>query len=683
MKQKNTLVTIKSGLILLLIASALGSAPTYAFQGNLNAVARLQRDAVGDVEITYNSQTQKPSFIRGALSLSAMNIASADAPADVASSVISRYADLFGIHDQANELREAGATTDDTGMSHVHYQQVYKGVDVLGGYVTVHLRKGSGSVDAITNGYVPNISLPTVAPTVLTQQALPLALKAMPSGQLLGQPKLVVFSTLADAGAASAKQTFAQLAWLIELVSDDVPARNLYVVDANQNSIITVFEMLTNARNRKTYDAEGKTSLPGTLKRSEDSATTNDKDVDNAHDFAGATYDYFKNTFQRDSFDNKGATLISTAHYGKNFKNAFWNGKQMTYGDGMPVKDVAAHELTHAVTENSVQGGLEYRWQSGALNESMSDIFGAMVDREDWLMGEDLPASVLGGKEAIRDLANPKRFGQPDHANGWVKTCSDNEGVHINSGIPNKAYYNIATAIGKDKAEKIFYRALTTYFRTQSSLEDARAAALQAATDLYGATSAEYNSVRDGFNAVGLDGKWNPPANSCTCAATTALADGRIFADVVEAMNVATALYRFRGEVMNASAGGSYLRKLYEQHTGPTSALLLQDDTLRTSAGALLSTMSVGLTHLANGTGNEAIVTRQLLNNSVEFLNELAAQDRAKGDGNLARAIETELSRIDTEKMVGMTYSQAWAYLDAVVTTRPRLTYLPLVLVSR
>jgi Zn-dependent metalloprotease len=168
---------------------------------------------------------------------------------------------------------------------------------------------------------------------------------------------------------------------------------------------------------------------------------------------------------------------------------------------------VTAHELTHAVTERTAN--LEYRWQSGALNESFSDIFGAMVDRDDWLMGEDL---ALG---AIRDLANPGAFGQPGNTSGWVATCGDNEGVHTNSGINSKAFVNVATSIGKGDAERIFYRALTVYLQAQSTLEDARAAALQSAQDLFGASSPQVQAVTSGFTAVGLTGSYQPPVNNC------------------------------------------------------------------------------------------------------------------------------------------------------------------------
>ena len=429
---------------------------------------------------------------------------------------------------------------------------------------------------------------------------------------------------------------------------------------------------------RRTYEARHGYTLPGTLARSEGQGPTGDRDIDNAHDFAGATYDYYWNTHRRDSYDNRGATLVSTANYGRSYQNAFWNGEQTVYGDYFPVKDVVAHEWTHAVIEYSAN--LEYRWQSGALNESFADIFGAMVDRDDWLMGEDLPPYILGGREAIRDLSNPPRFGQPDHTRHWVETCSDNEGVHTNGGITNKAYYNIATAIGKDKAERIFYRALTVYLRSNSSLEDARAAALQSAQDLYGANSAEYNAVRNGFNAVGLDGQWNPPPNDCTCAATLALSDEAVYPDRVSALEVAATLYRVRDQLLTGTTAGEHYRKLYEQHTGRISWLLLLNSGLRATGGQILKAVTPGLNHLMDGQGEQDIITQKLVNDVLSFLQRLAEEDRAKGGSELADTIERERARIEWDRLVGMTYEEAWQYIQSRVTVvYPFVIYLPMI----
>lgn len=681
-------VTVISTIALVVLTALAVATPAVSQSPTPPSLAQLRQDAGGEVEITWNPLTDTPSFIRGRIPLTAIGLDSRAKPSAAAIALVDRYASLLGVKQASSELKVVQDETDALGMRHVSLQQVYQGVEVYGGSMKVHLSADGQEVVALSSGFVPGIQLPNVQPRITADQALAAARKALPNGVLLSGPKLVVYPGRGEKPGASAK-----LAWLVELRDDAIPARNMYVIDAIDGSIIDVLSRLIeiwqqqdlggliNAQpspNRRTYDARHGYNLPGTLARSEGQGPTGDRDIDNAHDFAGATYDYYWNTHRRRSYDNNGAPLISTANYGRSYRNAYWNGEQTVYGDYFPVKDVVAHEWTHAVVEHSAN--LEYRWQSGALNESFSDIFAAMVDRDDWLMGEDLAPHILGGREAIRDLSNPRRFGQPDHTKDWVETCSDNEGVHTNSGITNKAYYNIATAIGKDKAERIFYRALTVYLRTNSSLEDARAAALQSAQDIYGANSAEYNAVREGFNAVGLDGQWNPPPNDCTCAATIALSDNAVYSDRVSALEVAATLYRVRDQLLNGTAMGEHYRKLYEQHTGRISWLLLLNSELRATGGSILKAVTPGLNHLMDGQGDQDIITQELVDDVLSFLERLAKEDRAKGGGELAGTIERERARIDWDRLVGMTYEEAWQYIQSRVAVHPFVIYLPMVL---
>jgi len=264
-----------------------------------------------------------------------------------------------------------------------------------------------------------------------------------------------------------------------------------------------------------TYTANNRTSLPGSNVTDADNNfnSTSQAPAVDAHYYAGVVYDYYYNTFGRNSYDNNGSTLKSSVHYSTNYNNAFWDGTQMVYGDGdgttfIPLSgalDVIGHELTHAVTESTAN--LTYQDQPGALNESMSDVFGMLIEAAngdtDWLMGEDVYTPRIQN-DGLRSLSDPTLYDQPDNMADYVYTSSDNGGVHTNSGIPNKAFYNIATAIGLQKSQNIYYRALTQYLTSQSNFTDARNALLQAATDLYGANSAEYNAVADGYAAVGI-----------------------------------------------------------------------------------------------------------------------------------------------------------------------------------
>jgi bacillolysin len=508
------------------------------------SISALERAAQAAVAVTYNPLTGRPSFVRGRIPITGIGLAAADTTPAVAYGFMKRYAALFGVDSTGQDLRFVGARVDGLGMRHMTLQQLYGGVEVYGATYSMHLAPRGGGIVAMSSNLVPDVRAPATTPVISEDSARALARTQLLRGSVVSS-RLVVYP-------GRRRLSSADLAWLVEVQgdvverdtarTDTVPARRDYVVDAARGRLVDVLDRLYTARNRRTHDANHGTTLPGTLRRAEGAGPTGDADVDRAHDFVGATYDYYSATHGRDSYDAAGATLTSTVHYSTNFQNAFWDGAQMVFGDGFAVKDVTAHELTHAVTERTAN--LEYRWQSGALNESISDIFGAMVDRDDWVMGEDLPVG------AIRDLENPGAHGQPGHASGWVATCSDNEGVHTNSGIPSKAFVNVAASAGKGDAERIFYRALTVYLHPQATLEDARAAALQSAEDLFGASSTQVQAVGSGFSAVGLDGSFQPPPNSC--APFPVPADLSLVAVVVLALLLLVAALRSRTRAARA-----------------------------------------------------------------------------------------------------------------------------------
>ncbi|HJZ39351.1 MAG TPA: M4 family metallopeptidase [Bacteroidales bacterium] len=248
--------------------------------------------------------------------------------------------------------------------------------------------------------------------------------------------------------------------------------------------------------------------------------TWNNPSAVSAHFNATTTYRYLKDTHGRNSLNDLGGNIISfvnvTEDDGSSMENAFWNGQAAFYGNGGPhfeplagALDVAAHELGHGVVSNTAN--LEYYGQSGALNESFADIFGAMVDREDWLMGEDITKTSYIPTGALRDMADPHNSGtssdyywQPKHISEIYLGDRDNGGVHINSGIGNYAYYLYATAITKDKAEQVYYRALSEYLTKTSLFIDLRIAVIQSAADLYGSGSQEVAKAEEVFDAVGI-----------------------------------------------------------------------------------------------------------------------------------------------------------------------------------
>jgi len=245
-----------------------------------------------------------------------------------------------------------------------------------------------------------------------------------------------------------------------------------------------------------------------------------------AHYNAGVVYDFYKNLFNRNSIDGNGMTIYSVAHLGFNYNNAYWDGSSMWYGDGDGSMftylsgdlGVVGHEMTHGVTENN--GDLNYHTQSGALNESMSDVFGVLIktynkynvknavtwkfDPEDWVIGEEVYTPNIPG-DALRSLANPTLYNQPDNMDDYNNlpddANNDNGGVHKNSGITNKAAYLIAQSIGMEKTAKIYYDAYN-YFNYNIDFEGAANAIAQAATDLYGASSSEVIAVKTAFTTV-------------------------------------------------------------------------------------------------------------------------------------------------------------------------------------
>ena len=222
---------------------------------------------------------------------------------------------------------------------------------------------------------------------------------------------------------------------------------------------------------REVYDAKGKEVQPGDKARFEGEKPTGNVEVDNVYDFAGLVRDFYQKEYNRNSIDGKGMKFKSTVNYGQNYENAFWNGSQMTYGRPGPdspfktfaLLDVSGHEITHGVTE--MESNLRYRGQSGALNESLSDVYGELVkqygshqtaDQANWLVGDGIWKDGIKGK-ALRDMLNPgtayddPKVGkdpQPGHMKDYVDTYGDNGGVHYNSGIPNKAFALFAKAVG-------------------------------------------------------------------------------------------------------------------------------------------------------------------------------------------------------------------------------------------
>ena len=318
-----------------------------------------------------------------------------------------------------------------------------------------------------------------------------------------------------------------QRAWALQAlaVSERIRGRRELLGD-----IATAAAGATPGKQRTVYDAKHGSQLPGAKARGEGDPPGKDVAVNEAYDGAGATYDLYHDVFGRDSIDDRGMPLVSTVHYQRGYDNAFWDGAQMVYGDGdgkifqrfTKAVDVIGHELTHGVTQ--YEASLDYADQPGALNESFSDVFGSLVkqrtlgqtaEQADWLIGAGLFTPAIRGA-ALRSMAAPGTAyddplighdPQPADMAHYVETADDNGGVHINSGIPNRAFYLAAVAIGGfawETAGKVWYVTLRDRLRPASDFKAAAAATIAAAKELFGARGGVAKAVTAAWKRVGV-----------------------------------------------------------------------------------------------------------------------------------------------------------------------------------
>jgi len=458
----------------------------------------------------------------------------------------------------ASELKLRSVSQDDIA-THVRLDQYYKGLPVFGGQVVTHVDAAGTVVSDNGDLYAVEIdTAPAVAESeaVNTAQALVGYASARGGYQPEVSSRMVVLPTngtavlayqvsihIEDGSDATAHHEYfinavdGSVAFYyndIDTVNAVGTGKSLYSGNVNIGTDLVsgVYYMRDNSRGGMyTTDMKTRTSGSGTTFSDSDniwgtnsSASTQSAGVD-AHYGAALTWDYYLNTFGRRGIDGNGFKVLSRVHYGRNYNNAFWNGSSMTYGDGdgatfkpLVSLDVAGHEITHGLTEKTA--GLVYANESGALNESFSDIFGTMVEyssgvNADYMIGEDIYTPATAG-DALRSMSNPASAGDPDHYSVRYIGTNDNGGVHINSGIPNHVFYLLAeggtnrvsgmsvVGIGRAKASAIFYRTLTVYLTPSSNFKAARTASLQAAIDLYGAGSAEYNATAQAWTACGV-----------------------------------------------------------------------------------------------------------------------------------------------------------------------------------
>ncbi len=464
-------------------------------------------------------------------------------------------------------------TVDDIGYTHEKYQQYYNGYKVEFGETTIHRQKGALRSLSYSTFNVEGLSNST---SLSVQQAFERATAFVGASKYVWEdveeaqfhsyerPKgeLVVFPNITD------NNDNAVMAYKFDVYAVEPLYRSEIYVNANTGTILFENKIIHHAD----LIASGPSLYNGIVSFTANNDSGNHvlrqiqnrngintynmnsgTDYDTATDFSSAsnvfgqetttgiqthwgteqTYNYFLEKHGRNSYDNNGAALNSYVSYRSGYANAFWNGAVMTYGDGDGITsgpwvaiDIVGHEISHAVTEYSAN--LIYSYESGALNESFSDIFGEMVENyalgsNNWLANHDI--GLGGNSGAIRSMANPNQFSHPDTYKGdyWVASAFDNGGVHFNSGVQNKWFYLLANgesgvndngdsymveAIGLEKAAAIAYRNLTVYLSRFSQFNDARLGAIQAARDLYGVDSLEEIAVTNAWYAVGVGEKY-------------------------------------------------------------------------------------------------------------------------------------------------------------------------------
>lgn len=473
------------------------------------AIERLQRDAGPDAEISINSTTGVASFVR-LPAAEGPGIRARTAPAAVSDAFLAEYGSAFGVTDAAGELVLVETTTDTYGRQHLTYQQTYQGVDVFAGVLRVHLDAGN-AVRTVNGTVVPDIKVDT-APRLSEDRAVTVAVDTVSGQQGLRNvasdfeaagAHLYVFRSGLLQGVAGTDH----LVYEVEVVNSDLTAREFLYVDAHNGDIVDQISGIHHALGdldrtvsevslgNVVWQEGDPDPIPGGWAGGDAQQVT---DWQNEIDGARETYNLFASMGGRDSYDGVGATMRTVNNDPGIFcPNANWNGTSTNYCSDVTGDDTVAHEWGHAYTEYT--NGLIYQWQSGALNESYSDIWGEVVDMLNgrgtdspldlrsaggcsiygvgspsvddsyrWLSGEDDPA--FGG--AIRDMWNPTCYGDPGKVTDtaqYVCTTFDNGGVHINSGIPNHGFalmvdggdYNgqSITGIGLTKAAHIHWAA--------------------------------------------------------------------------------------------------------------------------------------------------------------------------------------------------------------------------------
>ena len=539
------------------------------------ALRRIETSNGGRPAIQWNEDGSLPIFISGRKlqSVSLPGGARTVGAAEVqAWNFLLEHRALLRIADPANEFVRTRTVRDALGFVHLRFAQRYRGVEVWGQELQVHISP-DGNVESLNGRWIPTpLVADPASPAISESHARASALEDLgrSGGIERSVPMILSF------GASS------RLTWMVQVrgrldenwhlfvdattgevvkrynhVMQDGPVTGSGTDLANQTRALSVYQIgatyyLIDASKAmykpagSTFPNEGKGVIYTLNAQNTDSllyfvtaaspTAFAAKPAVSAAFYGGKVYDYFKTAHSRDAIDGKGSTITMVVNFAQNYNNAFWNGQMMVFGNGDGTNfgdlaagiDVMAHEMTHGVVENSAN--LIYENQPGALNESFADVFGVLYEfyvrgtGGNWLMGEDVTTPAVAG-DALRNMQDPGASNvafngqQPAHMDQFQNLPNTNDGdhggVHVNSGIPNKAFYLFANSAGvtTEEAGQVYYRALTNYLTRNAQFIDCRLAVIKAAEDLFGgAGNAKALAAAAAFDAVGIgSGTATPP----------------------------------------------------------------------------------------------------------------------------------------------------------------------------
>ncbi len=517
----------------------LTGACSVAYSSNDNELDSKRKDLMTNLKSRSNSEGMKikktpGGYIRFLSASAGISTSSTTKlkPKDAPYQFIGQYGEL--LHNKSNDIKfktkriRSKRYKGNYSKSFVKCQQTYAGLDVFGAEIVFQLND-NGDIEAVNSdimreSYDLDDGVVSIKPVFNKIEAQDSAIYWMLDKYTTSDVKVSESTLVIYAPSVVGRDGLNVLAWKIIIGNEEEAINECVLVDAENGEVVFHYPLIYSAKVRAIYDSNNTTANPGTLTRSEGDAASAIIDVNEAYDFFGDTYDFYDSYHDRDGIDDDGMTMSATTRYCYpgytcSWANAMWSGTwdRMYFGDGFTAADdVVGHELTHGVTDN--ESDLIYANESGAINESFSDMWGEWIDQVNgvgtdtaavkWLLGEDVP--IYG---AIRDMENPPTYSDPDCKSSqyWYSGADVSTYVHTNSGVGNKLCYlltdgdtfngHTVTSMGITTTADLMYECQTNLLTSAADYEDLGYALLQAAVNL-GLTQSQQDNIRYACYAV-------------------------------------------------------------------------------------------------------------------------------------------------------------------------------------